>query len=71
MNDARVCVFAICLLSYQYPNGIGVENINGTKSMSPTNLQSHSYNLEELKQPLSININPLGRSEEEAVLIEF
>ena len=52
----------------KYPNGIGVENINGTKSMSPTNLQSHSYNLEELKQPLSININPLGRSEEEAIL---
>ena len=52
----------------KYPNGIGNETKHGSQSKSPTHIQNHPYNIDELKQPLSININPLGRSEEEAIM---
>ena len=56
------------LAKYAYRNGNPSSKKAMDKSISPINAQNYSYDLDDLKQPLSINCNPSGRSEEEAIL---
>ena len=56
------------LTKYSYRNENPSKSKSISNSISPINAQNNSYDMDELKQPLSINCNPLGRSEEEAII---